>query len=109
MTPYCLAFGFLAGKEVKNAGVANLGLQDRKPVFFLFKLLALSNVIPERLALRWVQKYVGAFGGDSSKVTMSVFPTSSSYAESEAIHLQMGSECWSHVSWSPYGDKRRES
>jgi hypothetical protein len=27
---FCLAFGFLPGKEVKNEKVGNLGLQDRK-------------------------------------------------------------------------------
>lgn len=26
----CAAFGFLGGKEIKEAGVGNLGLQDRK-------------------------------------------------------------------------------
>ncbi|KII93361.1 hypothetical protein PLICRDRAFT_100054 [Plicaturopsis crispa FD-325 SS-3] len=46
------AFGFLASKEVKDAGVGNLGLRD------------------QRLALRWVQKYIGAFGGDPTKVTI---------------------------------------
>ncbi|RDX48880.1 carotenoid ester lipase precursor [Lentinus brumalis] len=46
------AYGFLASKEVKEAGVGNLGLQD------------------QRLALRWVQKYIGAFGGDPTKVTI---------------------------------------
>ncbi|KAF9448568.1 carotenoid ester lipase precursor [Macrolepiota fuliginosa MF-IS2] len=45
-------FGFLASKEVKDAGIGNLGLQD------------------QRQALRWVQKYIGAFGGDPSKVTI---------------------------------------
>ncbi|KAF7327211.1 Carboxylic ester hydrolase [Mycena kentingensis (nom. inval.)] len=46
------AFGFLASKEVRAAGVGNLGLQD------------------QRAALRWIQKYIGAFGGDPTKVTI---------------------------------------
>ncbi|KAI0823990.1 carotenoid ester lipase precursor [Trametes gibbosa] len=46
------AYGFLASKEVKAAGVGNLGLQD------------------QRLALQWIQKYISAFGGDPSKVTI---------------------------------------
>jgi acetylcholinesterase len=46
------AFGFLASQEVKDAGVGNLGLQD------------------QRMALRWVQKYIHSFGGDPSKVTI---------------------------------------
>ncbi|KAN0088060.1 alpha/beta-hydrolase [Tylopilus felleus] len=46
------AFGFLASQEVKDAGVGNIGLQD------------------QRLALRWVQKYISAFGGDPTKVTL---------------------------------------
>ncbi|KAH9910175.1 carotenoid ester lipase precursor [Epithele typhae] len=46
------AYGFLASKEVKEAGVGNLGLQD------------------QRLALHWVQKYISQFGGDPSKVTI---------------------------------------
>ncbi|KAI0766812.1 carotenoid ester lipase precursor [Irpex lacteus] len=46
------AYGFLNGAEVEAAGVANLGLQD------------------QRQAFRWVQKYIGAFGGDRHKVTI---------------------------------------
>lgn len=45
-------FGFLASKEVKAAGVGNLGLQD------------------QREALRWIQKYISVFGGDPTKVTI---------------------------------------
>ncbi|KAJ6554988.1 Alpha/Beta hydrolase protein [Mycena vulgaris] len=45
-------FGFLASKEVRAAGVGNLGLQD------------------QRQALRWVQKYITTFGGDPTKVTI---------------------------------------
>ncbi|KAJ6584319.1 alpha beta-hydrolase [Mycena capillaripes] len=46
------AFGFLASKEVRAAGVGNLGLQDQREAF------------------RWIQKYIGAFGGDPTKVTI---------------------------------------
>ncbi|KZV76147.1 alpha/beta-hydrolase [Peniophora sp. CONT] len=46
------AFGFAGGAEVREVGIGNLGLQD------------------QRLGLRWVQKYISAFGGDASKVTI---------------------------------------
>ncbi|KAJ7914278.1 Alpha/Beta hydrolase protein [Mycena leptocephala] len=46
------AFGFLASKEVRAAGVGNLGLQDQREAF------------------RWVQKYISTFGGDPTKVTI---------------------------------------
>ncbi|KAJ7292203.1 carotenoid ester lipase precursor [Mycena rebaudengoi] len=45
-------FGFLASKEVKEAGLGNLGLHD------------------QREAMRWVQRYIGQFGGDPKKVTI---------------------------------------
>ncbi|KAH8660255.1 Alpha/Beta hydrolase protein [Xylariales sp. PMI_506] len=46
------AFGFLAGKEVLDAGVANLGLLD------------------QRQAMKWVADNIEAFGGDPDKVTI---------------------------------------
>ncbi|KIY67662.1 alpha/beta-hydrolase [Cylindrobasidium torrendii FP15055 ss-10] len=46
------AFGFLASKEVKEAGVGNLALHD------------------QRLALKWIQRYIHNFGGDLSRVTL---------------------------------------
>ncbi|KZP15031.1 alpha/beta-hydrolase [Athelia psychrophila] len=45
-------FGFLASQEVTDEGVGNLDLQD------------------QRQALRWIQKYISSFGGDSTKVTL---------------------------------------
>jgi len=45
-------FGFLGGKEVYEAGLANLGLLD------------------QRMALEWVQKHISHFGGDPRKVTL---------------------------------------
>ncbi|KAJ7132220.1 Alpha/Beta hydrolase protein [Mycena epipterygia] len=47
------AFGFLASEEVKAAGIGNLGLRD------------------QRFALDWVQKHIGAFGGDADQVIIS--------------------------------------
>lgn len=47
------AFGFLSSDEVKRNGVANGGLLD------------------QYFALEWVQKYIGHFGGNASRVTVS--------------------------------------
>ncbi|KAI0644305.1 carotenoid ester lipase [Trametes meyenii] len=46
------AFGFLGGREIANAGLGNLGLQDQRESF------------------RWIQRNIEAFGGDPEKVTI---------------------------------------
>ncbi|KAJ7266558.1 carotenoid ester lipase [Mycena rebaudengoi] len=46
------AFGFLGGKEAGSAGITNLGLRDQ--IF----------------ALQWVQRHIGAFGGDPARVVI---------------------------------------
>ena len=66
-----LAFGFLASQEVKDARVGNLGLWDREYQWSGIRLInVVTSGFTERLALHWVQKYIHAFGGDPSKVTM---------------------------------------
>ncbi|KAJ7051977.1 Alpha/Beta hydrolase protein [Mycena amicta] len=45
-------FGFLPGEKVKKNGALNAGLLDQD------------------FALRWVNRHIGKFGGDSSKVTI---------------------------------------
>ncbi len=64
------AFGFLGGKEIKEAGLGNLGLQDRELLRISASVLETDYSSKERTALRWVHKFISAFGGDPSKVTM---------------------------------------
>ncbi|KAJ7786713.1 Alpha/Beta hydrolase protein [Mycena olivaceomarginata] len=67
-------FRIFGQQRVRAAGVGNLGLQD------------------QRQAFRWVQKYIGAFGGDPTKVTICMSETCSSagvnlLAISAALHM----------------------
>jgi hypothetical protein len=59
----------LTSKEAKEAGVANAGLHDRKRQQF-FLSPNTDIFLPERQALKWIQKYICKFGGDPGKVTM---------------------------------------
>ena len=69
-----VAWGFLASKEVKSAGVGNIGLHDRTP-FPQYIEADHEVTYIERSAFAWVQKYIRNFGGDPTKVTMWVeFP-----------------------------------
>jgi carboxylesterase type B len=52
MQYYLAGFGFLGGAEVEASGILNAGLSD------------------QRQALQWVQRHIGAFGGDPDKVTI---------------------------------------
>ena len=45
-------FGFLNGKEAEDAGLTNIGFRD------------------QRLALRWVNENINAFGGNKDAVTI---------------------------------------
>lgn len=52
----------------------------------------LDQQLLERLAMRWVQKYITAFGGDPSKVTM---------------YVQTRSACWDHLTTLSVGAEAR--
>jgi hypothetical protein len=65
-----LAYGFLPGKEAKEAGIGNLGLRDRSCSPFFPSCTQPNLEDTERMALQWVQKYISRFGGDPEQVTM---------------------------------------
>ena len=110
-----VAFGFLGGKEVKAAGVANIGLHDRELLFNNgFAAWDEPIVYIERQAFRWVQKYISAFGGDPSKVTMYVLNARSSLSLSHlstfsnlTTPIQMGPILRSDLRLPPHDRERR--
>jgi hypothetical protein len=60
------AFGFLAGQEVMDTKVANLGTRDRESSI----LILLMESIPEILGMAWIQTQISKFGEDPGKVTL---------------------------------------
>jgi hypothetical protein len=67
---FITVFGFLAGQEVKDAGVGNLGLRDRGYFYRKAEHEVSIHHFSEHLALEWIQKYIRVFGGDPTKVMM---------------------------------------
>ncbi|TBU42414.1 alpha/beta-hydrolase [Dichomitus squalens] len=78
-------FGFLPGREVGEAGVGNLGLQD------------------QRQALRWIQKYISAFGGDPDKVTLLGLSSGATSATLHTIANGGNSESLFRALWAESG------
>ncbi|KAI0709654.1 alpha/beta-hydrolase [Cerioporus squamosus] len=78
-------YGFLGGKEVKTAGVGNLGLQD------------------QREALRWIQKYIHRFGGDSSRVTLLGLSSGAVSASLQMVANDGDTEGLFHAVWAESG------
>ena len=64
------AYGFLGSEEIKAAGATNLGLRDREFRCISLVLSTAIATLSERLALRWVNKYIGNFGGDPNCVVL---------------------------------------
>jgi carboxylesterase type B len=64
----------MASREIKEAGVGNLGLDDRKSFRLALSHKADLSYITEQTALRWVQRYIHIFGGDPNKVTLYIRP-----------------------------------
>lgn len=79
------AFGFLSSEEVRHKGALNAGLLD------------------QQMTLQWVQKYIGLFGGDASRVTLA---GESAGAGSVMNHIiayggAQGDQLFSNVSFQP--------
>ncbi|RPD58884.1 alpha/beta-hydrolase [Lentinus tigrinus ALCF2SS1-7] len=78
-------YGFLGGGEVKAAGIGNLGLQD------------------QREALRWIQKYIHTFGGDSGRVTLLGFSSGAVSAALQMVANEGDTEGLFHAVWAQSG------
>ena len=61
----------MAGEEIQAKGWANNGLRDRERTPFLVVIIWLMFGLTERFGMEWVHQYIGAFGGDPTKVIMS--------------------------------------
>lgn len=75
----------------------------------------IAYLAPERLALKWIQKYISAFGGDPTKVTMCVrvlteWSRTSSLCPysltNPAARVQMGRECGRDLGRAAHGRER---
>ena len=64
--------GFIGGQQIKDAGLGNNGLRDRKYQHYFINALKLRIWVGplERFAMEWVQQHISAFGGDPTKVIM---------------------------------------
>jgi hypothetical protein len=64
----------LAGNVIEAEGGINAGMQDRTRIslYVFISTLTRENFIisTERMALKWIQKYITLFGGDPEKVTL---------------------------------------
>ncbi|KAH9913483.1 Alpha/Beta hydrolase protein, partial [Epithele typhae] len=79
------ALGWLGGKEVKDANVGNLGLQD------------------QREALRWIQRYITQFGGDPTKVTLLGLSSGGVSAALHIVYNDGNTEGLFHALWAESG------
>jgi hypothetical protein len=70
----------------------------------------MSHLLTERQAMRWVQKYISAFGGDPTKVTM--YACLSPYRNLANILTSAGVKVLVHgllgYIWSPMGEIQRD-